>query len=379
MFNRVNQLNSCCVISMALFFAQELPRTSSCQLVLDSLGFESTAFQSGDLFTQNGWRTTSDEFSFADVQSAERFTGNQSVKVSRGASSDARWAVPNLEFSPAAVVTITWDMAVAIDATTNGTGPFLGVEAYDDRGVFGLIGSFGVDATTGRLNYQAQDTGFLVPTEKRVASDTWNNFRIELDFESNTYRGYLNSELTFESGFVDLFAQLDELTDADISAFAIAADAASQQKPGVAYYDNFYVFNGRPDPIDCSGNGIVEIFDADCTPVDSLDAFLESNGTVRGDADGAGGVGFADFLALARNFGLRGAYTNGDFDKDGSIGFADFLILSSNFGTGSDFAASVTPVPEPRAISTIFVGVALFVVKRRSKTIHKWRHAQTTL
>ena len=52
-----------------------------------------------------------------------------------------------------------------------------------------------------------------------------------------------------------------------------------------------------------------------------------------GDANGDGVVGFADFAALARNFGKTGAALNeGDFNADGVVGFGDFAILARNFG-----------------------------------------------
>ena len=55
-----------------------------------------------------------------------------------------------------------------------------------------------------------------------------------------------------------------------------------------------------------------------------------------GDADGDGTVGFLDFLALARNFGINNAtIAEGDFDGNGSVNFLDFLVIANNFGTNS--------------------------------------------
>ena len=86
-----------------------------------------------------------------------------------------------------------------------------------------------------------------------------------------------------------------------------------------------------------------------------------SNGTFRGDTNGLGGVNTTDFLALSRNFGQPGEYTEGDFDKDGTVDVADFLLLSRNFGQGSDFASGATAaaVPEPDSALLILVAGAI--------------------
>ena len=42
---------------------------------------------------------------------------------------------------------------------------------------------------------------------------------------------------------------------------------------------------------------------------------------------------FADYLALANNFGsIDAVWEDGDLDGNGKVEFADFLILSANFG-----------------------------------------------
>jgi hypothetical protein len=54
---------------------------------------------------------------------------------------------------------------------------------------------------------------------------------------------------------------------------------------------------------------------------------------VDGDTNGDGKVDFADFLALAANFGTGQGWNEGNFDgsEDGTQ-FADFLTLAANFG-----------------------------------------------
>ena len=75
----------------------------------------------------------------------------------------------------------------------NQFGPFFGVEAYDDSGnAVGLLGSLGVDATTGDVLYQAAGTGFLTETGKLINFGQWNRFQIKLDYSTHMYTTYLN-------------------------------------------------------------------------------------------------------------------------------------------------------------------------------------------
>ena len=133
-------------------------------------------------------------------------------------------------------------------------------------------------------------------------------------------------------------------------------------------FDAFAALEGKTltvvDP-DCNGDGVLDIFDANCTPGRRIKYFLEDYGTVPGDADGIGGVEFADFLVLNSNFGQSPAeYTDGDFDADGIVGFSDFLVLSGNYGQGGDFGSEVAAVPEPSSLLyLLLVMVGMFSQK----------------
>ena len=85
---------------------------------------------------------------------------------------------------------------------------------------------------------------------------------------------------------------------------------------------------------DCNADGNLDAADLGCvSDLASRDAALASLGTVPGDIDGDGEVGFADFLILSSNFGNEEtSYANGDIDLSGEVDFADFLILADNFG-----------------------------------------------
>ena len=122
------------------------------------------------------------------------------------------------------------------------------------------------------------------------------------------------------------------------------------------------------DPRDCSGDGLVDIQDANCTSDGNLDAFLMGLNppSLRGDSDGNGMVEFLDFLAIANNFGVPGQYTDGDFNENGDVEFNDFLIVAQNFGDSSAAGAAVA-VPEPRTISLALGSFLVWFAIRRGR------------
>ena len=96
--------------------------------------------------------------------------------------------------------------------------------------------------------------------------------------------------------------------------------------------------------------------------LDDIDWWLQESGTVNGDINLDQQVGFQDFLALSRNFGDEGAWSDGDLNADGSVSFPDFLVLSRNFGVVS------ASVPEPSGwSSTMWLSLALFLNSGRQR------------
>jgi hypothetical protein len=211
----------------------------------------------GQVLPPGQWQRTPGGTSTATVQSTVFAPGGgtQAVRVDRARNNDVRWAVqvdhlgypdyPN-PFPPEPaqpLICISWDMRVEQTAGPAGTfGPYFAVEAYDDSGTIGLLGSLGVDATTAEVLYQAPGTGVLTPSGASVSFGEWNRFAIELDYSSDEYSIFLNGLMLGTFGFVD--PGLDQFSDADISAVGAAGDAASQALEGTAYFDNFLVREG---------------------------------------------------------------------------------------------------------------------------------------
>lgn len=223
----------------------------------------------GQVISPGQWlRTKGPGLSTATIQSAIYAPGggNQAVQVNRAANSDDRWAVPVNALGypdypnpsppePAQpCLCITWDMKVMQTiGAANTFGPFFGVEAYDDDGnPVGLLGSLGVDATTGEVLYQAADTGFYT-VAGTVNFGEWNTFQIKLDYSTHQYSIFKNYVNLGTFGFVDqnnIMGGLDQFSDADIATVAAAGDAASLALTGTGYFDNFLVREGEciPEP-----------------------------------------------------------------------------------------------------------------------------------
>ncbi len=118
--------------------------------------------------------------------------------------------------------------------------------------------------------------------------------------------------------------------------------------------------------LDCSGDGVMDVNDADCASAVTINLTLAAANLIKGDADGDGHVQFSDFVILANHFGSAGQYTDGDFDKNSRIEFGDFVILANHFGQSSLTAAAV---PEPSSIALLALGVLLLALSERPAKI----------
>jgi len=221
--------------------------TAAAAPIFDSQGFENPPYNLGDLEGQEGWQLADGGTGpgTAVVQSTVTKTGTQAVQVNRIADSDDRWGQPvGAGFPTGQYIVVEWDMNVT-QTPPGQWGPFMGSEAYDEStpSTFLLVGSLGVDATTGDVLYQAQGTGFLTETGTIAPFGVWRNYKMVLDYGTNNYTVYYEGTPLVTEGFVD--PGITAFTDADISALAAFSDPASQAAIGTAYFDNFKV---TPEP-----------------------------------------------------------------------------------------------------------------------------------
>jgi len=90
---------------------------------------------------------------------------------------------------------------------------------------------------------------------------------------------------------------------------------------------------------------------------------------LAGDTNFDQSVNFTDLLALAQNYGQKGAHWfDGDFNNDGLVNFSDLLLLAQNYGRSASIATvsetSLVTVPEPFAAPAL-LGIAAFSVRRK--------------
>ena len=227
------------------------PRASAI-VVYDSNGFEAPRFIPGELAGQDveGPWLRSGGTNSAIIQSAVTQSGGQAVQFTRTANSSDTWYGVNKEMTPTApnqTVRISWDMNVTQTAG-NEFGPFFGVDAYDGFG--GLpkrVGLLGVDASTGEVLILGagptdEEEVFIAPGQV-VPFGQWNNYAVELDYATRTYRGYVNGVLVGGDDFIDEEDGIVGFTDAPIASL----QAGAVDVPGVAYFDN-YTIEVVPEP-----------------------------------------------------------------------------------------------------------------------------------
>ena len=344
------------MINVQVCFPRLLPArwllfTASCWLFLHSsagfavaagtiltTGFE-TPYVLGPLQGQFGWVTAGSGGSTAIVQNSVANTGSQAVTVTKAAAAgtDRRWGVPVVGYPSQRYIIVDWDMRVAQASGSAGFGPFFGVEAYDADIAPYLLGSFGVDASTGDVLYQVQGSGVLTETGTVVNFNQWYHYRLVLDFATDTYRGFLNGFVLATTGFVDGTFGLDNFTDADISTFAAAADPISQSLSSSAVFDNFVIRDG-----------------------------------LQGDYDNDGDVDNGDYTRWRETFGnaISPVGNNADGNRNGVVDAADYAIwrhnLGANFFSGSGSGLATQSIPEPTGFVAVLVPfVAMWFGKMR--------------
>jgi hypothetical protein len=331
-----------CWLAASTLFAQDAVAAST----ILSTGFENPyvpgALQ-GQPTNPPKW-VASGNSSTATIQSSVVQSGLQAVRVDKApgtpsVSTDRRWAVPVSGYPTQRFVIVDWDMRVSQPTNLTAFGPFFGVESYDADASAHLLGSLGVDATTGDVLYQHQGDGFLTETGTVVSFNQWHHYRLVLDFAGSTpdtYRGYVDGALVASTGFVDRAFGLDNFTDADITTFAAAGDTVSTGLAASAFFDNFVVRDG-----------------------------------LLGDYDFDGDVDNADYTRWRTTFGNNVSPSGNvaDGNANGKVDGADYVIWRHNFGANLASGSGVgsTLIPEPQNwVPLLSAGpIVCFAVRRR--------------
>ena len=314
-----------------LLFAWPLAAGVLAAPIVDTHGFES-GFSPGALEGQDGWVKSSFsptgsggvDTSTATIQSITVDTGSKALQVEKSANYDSRWIKPvaGLGFPNHRFILVDWDMNVTATGAPSGVfGPFLGVDTYDVTGGPSVLGSLGVDATTGEVLYQAATSGVILPTGASVNFGSWHHFQIKLDFGLDQYQVLLDGAPLASANFVDGVS--NTFSDADIAAFAVSADTLSQGQTATAYYDNFLVRDVSQADFD-----------------------------IDGDVDG---------VDLAAWQSAYGATLAADADLDGDSDGADFLIWQREYDPTGPLTSPISAVPEPSTLTLAVLTLGLFL------------------
>ncbi len=219
-------------------------------------------------------------------------------------------------------------MLVESTNASSAFGPYFGVQVFDDSsGPINQIGGFGLDATTGELISQ-DGTGQLIFGET-VELDTWHRFRIELDFGSQSYRGFIGEEVVVQEAFQ---SPASRFSDADIIARSSDPGSASRNLAGVAYFDNFIVRDG-----------------------------------LRGDYNNNGVVDAADYTVWRDQLGMTGSGLAADGNADGEVTTFDYQLWRSSYGVSNAIGGTAIAVPEPAGILLITITLATCLASGRSQ------------
>jgi hypothetical protein len=308
-------------------------------------GFEQPDYQPGALQTQAGWLwdgtgQSTVGASSAVVQNAIAKTGSQAVLVTRAPNSDRHWAVPKTGLPTQRFIAVDWDMRVSQTPVSSGLGPFFGVDSNDRASGFArVLGTLGVDASSGEVLYQQTQTGYLTATTSIVAFDQWNHYRLVLDFLTDSYKGFVNGVQVVDSHFVDdtAFLELDTFSDADIMSVAAGGDPVSQVITSSAVYDNFVVRDGLLGDYDIDG-------DSDNADYDRWRA------------------------TFGQSVGVPGNLADGN--KNGVVDAADYAVWRDNLGTslftgvGPGLGSAVVPEPGTLALSVISLAAIAWMAAR---------------
>lgn len=309
------------VFTAALLLA---PTANAVFLVDD--GFESPDFAVGALEGQQGWLKAGVSGFASVINDPQAIAGDRSLLVNRVPNADVFWGVPLTGAPTGRYATIQWDMNFQETGSLVGLGPFLGVTVFDETtSGIAVVASLGVDATTGDVLSQAEDTGFLFETGADATPGEWIRYRLVLDYLNDTFTAFVNDiQVVSDEGFVDRGLGIDSFSDASITAIGAQADFDSQGLSASARFDTFRVVDTLASvPGDFSGDGRVDNTD--------LNLLLVNWGTPVGPPPpGWNGV-LPTSLAV-------------DNDELNS------LLLNWGFGTGS------SAIPEPASLVLFILG-----------------------
>ena len=227
--------------SLLLALAAALSATSTYAATLfDSQGFEAPAYSLGSLTGQNGW--TSQGTAAATVQNAVVASGSQAVSLAGTATT---WHWPSVGYTPAPgeIIRVNTDIRRESSvASAKNFGYF--VDVYDNTA--GLrIGRVGIANNAGSLvgiatTKNAGGTTGNYIFQSGMQWDTWYNFKMDLDFSSQTFDLLIDG--TMVGADLPFLVAATDFGDADLML------SYTSGATDVGYFDNYSVLTVIPEP-----------------------------------------------------------------------------------------------------------------------------------
>ncbi len=271
--------------------------TASAQ-VLYSTGFEE--FNTGLISGQFSWQqqlSTNGPGNGSIVNTFAR-SGSQSLKITPvdGTGTGSNWwwrdTIHDTSASPNKIVRIKWDMYLA-SSTLQG---FYGIDVYNSGAPLARVCAVRVldDNKIQLLRFANGITQDPFITDVSVERDSWNRFRLDIDYTTGTFRVFVNGTPVADDETHQIQAAAGPgFGDADIYFVNFGGDSND-----VGYYDNYYVAAIRAATEgDVDGNGCVD--DADLLSV----LFAFGSDDIAADVNDDGVVDDADLLSVLFNFG----------------------------------------------------------------------------
>jgi hypothetical protein len=180
----------------------------------------------------------------------------------------------------------------------------------------------------------------------------------QIGFAPAISTGVINEPIRLDVTYDDILFRLSDLVpdfvpcDFDTDGDCDIVDLDELQYVGLGGNDSKYDLDGSGDTIDS----------------DNTVAWLELNGTVRGDVDLDGDVDATDLNAVGINWRSTNvtSWSHGDFNGSHVVDATDLNLLGLNWRAGVAAPAN-SAVPEPSADRLLVIGVLLTFLSTRTR------------
>ena len=296
----------------------------ACATLIDNGGFETGDF--------TGWNASGNvSAAAASNVCCQPFEGQHFANYNGGNQPPNGFITQDFASVPG--TTYDLEFAFAKSGTRTGTAALrvsaMGVASLLDETVSDTIGGSPGPYETFQFSFEADSASTTLRFED--ASSGTVNFDASLDSVSVVVMGVLLGDANFDN--------------------VVDGDDIDLMREAILNLTSDPIFN-----VDGIGSDIPDEADFNFLIEDII-------GTGHGDGDVNKLINFADFVLVTNNFGQIGTlWKEGNFNLDDVTNFNDFVLLTNNFGMG--FPSAEQQIPEPIALSFLFLGTLATMLRR---------------